>query len=37
MLQNDRVTACTISELLKENQQGVKFSPTQIRVNEKDP
>ena len=36
MLQNARVTAFTISELLRENQQGgegVKLpSPTQIRV-----
>ena len=40
MLQNTRVTAFTISELLKENQQeveGVKITPTpsnQIRVNQ---
>ena len=35
MLQNARVTAFTVSELLRENQQGgVKLlSPTQIRVN----
>ena len=34
-LQNARVTAFTVSELLRENQQGgVKLlSPTQIRVN----
>ena len=34
MLQNDRVTAFTLSQLLKENQQGVKLphSPFQIRV-----
>ena len=28
MLQNARVIAFTISELLKENQQGVKLSPS---------
>ena len=36
MLQNARVTAFTISELLKENQQGITpplHQPTQIRVN----
>ena len=34
MQQNDRVTAFTISQLLRENQQGVKLphSPFQIRV-----
>ena len=34
MLQNARVTAFTISELLRENQQGGKITPrtTQIRV-----
>ena len=34
MLQNDRVTAFALSQLLKENQQGVKLphSPFQIRV-----
>ena len=39
MLQNARVTAFIVSELLRENQQGggVKLSPTttQIRVNAK--
>ena len=38
MLQNARATAFTFSELLRENQQGVRLSPapfsTQIRVNE---
>ena len=29
---NSRVTAFTISELLRENQQKVKLLPTQIRV-----
>ena len=29
---NARVAAFTVSELLRENQQGVKLSPTQIRV-----
>ena len=36
MLQNARGTAFTISELLKENQQGITpplHQPTQIRVN----
>ena len=34
-LQNAKVAAFTISELLRENQQGGKItSPTQIRVNE---
>ena len=33
MLQNARVTALTVSELLKEKQQGLP-SPTQIRVKE---
>ena len=32
MSQNARVTAFTFSELLRENQQGVKFSHAQIRV-----
>ena len=36
MLQNTRVTACTVSDLLGENQQGGKITtpppPTQIRV-----
>ena len=32
ILQNAKVTAFTISELLSENQQGVKLPPTQIRV-----
>ena len=37
MLQNARVTAVTVSELLRENQQGGKITPqitltTQIRV-----
>ena len=35
MLQNARVTACTVSELLRENQQGkrVKLAPLpRIRV-----
>ena len=35
MLQNARVTAFTVSELLRENQQGgLKLPPTQIRVKE---
>ena len=35
MLQNTKVTAFTIvSELLSENQQGVKLHPSQIRVDE---
>ena len=35
-LQNARVTVFTISELLRENQQGVKLPiPTQIKVKEK--
>ena len=35
MLQNIRVTAFTVSELLRENQQGegIKLPPNQIRVN----
>ena len=38
MLQNTRVTAFTVSESLRENQQdgggrGVKLPPTKIRVN----
>ena len=34
MLQNVWFTAFTVSELLRENQQGgVKITPTQIRVN----
>ena len=32
MLQNSRVTAYNLSELLRENQQGVKLPPTQIRI-----
>ena len=33
MLQNAKVTALTVSELSRENQQGVKpLPPTQIRV-----
>ena len=32
MLQNSRVRAFNVSELLRENQQGVKLPPTQIRV-----
>ena len=32
MLQNTRVTVFTISELLRENQQGLKLPPPQIRV-----
>ena len=28
MLQNDMVTAFTVSELLKENQQGRKITPS---------
>ena len=32
MLENDRITAFNISELLRENKQGVKLSPhTHIR------
>ena len=33
MLQNYRVTAFTVFELLVENQLGVKLPPSQIRVN----
>ena len=33
MLRNARVTALTVSELLGENQQGGRITPTQIRVN----
>ena len=37
MLQNARVIAFTVSELLRENRQGVKFPrthlPTWIRIN----
>ena len=33
MLQNSRVTALTVSELLREIQQGVKLAPIQNRVN----
>ena len=33
MLQNARVTAFTVSELLRVNQGGDKLPPTQIRVN----
>ena len=32
MLQNTRVTAFTVSELSRENQQGVKLARTQIRA-----
>ena len=32
MLQNARVTAFTVSELLRENQQRGKISPTQSRL-----
>ena len=32
MLQHYRVTAFTVSDLFRENQQGVKLPPTQIRV-----
>ena len=32
MLQNARVAAFTVSELFRENQQGVKIPPTQIRL-----
>ena len=32
MPENSRVTAFTVSELLRENQQKVKLLPTQIRV-----
>ena len=32
MLQDARVSAFTVSELLREKQQGVKLTPTQIRV-----
>ena len=32
MLQNARLTAFTVSELLRENQQGVKFPPQRIRL-----
>ena len=32
MLQNARVTAFTVSELLKENQQGVKLPPPPPRL-----
>ena len=31
MLQNARVTAVTVSELLRENQHGVKLPPTQVK------
>ena len=35
MLQNARVSAFTVSELLREDQQwGIKLSPTQIRIKE---
>ena len=38
MLQNARVTAFNISELIRENQQGrKKLHPTQIRVNQAHP
>ena len=32
MLQNARVTAFTVSELLSENQQGVKLPPAPPRL-----
>ena len=32
MPENSRVTAFTVSELLRENQPKVKLLPTQIRV-----
>ena len=32
-LQSTRVTAFIVPDLSRENQQGVKFSPNQIRVN----
>ena len=32
MPENSRVTAFTVSELLRENQQKVKLLPSQIRV-----
>ena len=32
MMQNTRVTAFTISELLRENQHGGRITPTQIWV-----
>ena len=32
MLHNARVAAFTVSELLRENTQGGKITPTQIRV-----
>ena len=32
MLQNARITAFTVSELLRENQQGGKITPAQVRV-----
>ena len=32
MLQNAKVTAVFVSDLLRENRQGLKLSPTQIRV-----
>ena len=33
MLQNVRVIACAVCELLRENRQRVKLTPIQIRVN----
>ena len=33
MIPNTRVKASTVSELLRENQQGGKITTTQIRVN----
>ena len=33
MLQNARIVSFTVSELSRENQQGIKLHPTQIRVN----
>ena len=32
MLQNTRVAAFTVSELLRQNQQGGKIPPTMIRL-----
>ena len=32
MLQDTRVTAFTVSELLRENQQGVELPPPQSRL-----
>ena len=35
MLENARVTVFTVFELLRENQQGGKVTPTKIRVKKK--